>query len=543
MKNRFIQHLPLFWVLALSILFTQAQAQKDFYDVSTIQNIEVKFEQENWRYILDSLRFNGDAVLIGDVVVNGQSIEDAGVRYRATRSFQPGGSRNGLDILLNHVDANTNYQGYSAIKLSSALRDPSMVREVLGYEIAGQYMPAPKANYARVTINGKLYGLFVNVEAVDEGFVKRHFNETGGVMYRSAPKTDVKAQEGCRSNIFGSLQVDQSADCYRQNYELVMGFGFDPLLGLAKMLNEKPDDIASVLHVDRTLWMLAFNNAALNLNSYTGQFSSNYFLYRGKSGQFTPILWDLNLGFGSYKNTGVGSDLKLSSVIQLDPLLHSGNNERPLISKLLSNDLYKKMYLSHLMTINNDYLANEKYLNRAKELQQLIRQELTKDINWASFYTMAEFDQSLKMTIGKKSKIPGLAEVMTPRAEFLKKHPELNALPPSISDITIKHREKLSAVMVNTFKIQAKVGEFPKRVKIFYRFSSEEMFREALMNDDGKSSDETANDGIFSIDIPPYRDARAIEFYIMAENARMVTYNPSRYMYELHKTNLDELNQ
>ncbi|HRF40565.1 MAG TPA: CotH kinase family protein, partial [Saprospiraceae bacterium] len=95
------------------------------------------------------------------IVVNGQNIEDAGVRYRATRSFQPGGSRNGLDILLNHVDANTNYQGYSSIKLSSALRDPSMVREVLGYEIARQYMPAPKANYARVTINGKLYGLFV----------------------------------------------------------------------------------------------------------------------------------------------------------------------------------------------------------------------------------------------------------------------------------------------------------------------------------------------------------------------------------------------
>lgn len=542
MKNRFIRRISLFVAFSAGIFSTQAQTQKDFYDASVIQNIEIKFEQENWRYILDSLRFNGDAVLIGDVVVNGRTIEDAGVRYRATRSFQPGGNRNGLDILLNHVDANSNYQGYTSVKLSSALRDPSMVREVLGYEIARRYMPAPKANYARVTINGKLYGLFINVEAVDEGFVKRHFNETGGVMYRSAPRTDTKGQEGCRSNIFGSLQLDNSAECYRQNYELTMGTGFDPLYSLAKTLRDKPDDIANVLHVDHALWMLAFNNALLNLNSYTGQYSSNYFLYRGKSGQFTPILWDLNLCFGSYKNTGIGSDLKLTSVIQLDPLLHSNNSERPLISRLLSNDLYKKMYLSHLMTIANDYLTNDKYLNRAKELQQMIRPELVKDVNWASFYTMAEFDQSLKVTIGKKSRIPGLAEVMGPRADFLRKHPELTVLPPTISDISVKHREKLSAVMVNTFKIQAKVGEFPKRVRIFYRFNSDDAFREAQMHDDGKNADEAANDGIYGIDIAP-AGTRSIEFYIVAENARMVTYSPSRYMYEFHKTNLDELNQ
>lgn len=541
MKNRFIQ-LSAFLLFVCVTVAGKAQDQADFYDVGAIQQIDIKFEQKEWRYILDSLRFNGDDVLLGDVTINGKRIEDAGVRYRGTRAFQPGGKRNGMDILLNFIDQNTNYQGHQSIILSSALRDPSMVREVLGFEIARNYMPAPRANYAKVTVNGELYGLMVNVEPVDAAFVQRHFNESGSLIYRSAPKTEERAPEDCRSGIHGSLQVDNSAGCYRSNYQLTLGSGgFDPIFNLAKVLNEKTDEIAGVLDVDRALWMLAFNNVLLNLNSYTGQYSSNYFLIRNKLGRFTPVLWDLNLAFGSYKNTGTGSDLKPSAMIKMDLLLHENNAQRPLISKLLSNETYKKIYISHALDILDDYLVNDKYLTRARELQQLIRPELAKDANW--FYTMSEFDQSLKTTIGKTSKIPGLAEVMKPRADYLRKLPELLVLPPRISQVNVHQRERLSAVMVNTFKIQAKVEEFPRRVRIFYRFDENEAFREASMTDDGKSHDEAAGDGIFGIEIVPFRGARSIEFYIFAENALMVSYSPARYMYELHKTSLDELNQ
>ena len=541
MKNRFIQ-LSALLVFLLGSSVSQAQEQADFYDVGAIQIIDIKFEQKEWRYILDSLRFNGDAVLIGDVTINGKRIEDAGVRYRGTRAFQPGGKRNGMDVLLNYVDQNTNYQGYQTIVLSSALRDPSMVREVLGFEVARRYMLAPGANYAKVTVNGELFGIMVNVEAVDAAFTKRHFGDDARYIFRSAPKIDERAPAGCRSNIFGSLQVDNSADCYRQNYRLEWGTGgFDPIFNLAKFLNEKPEEMPNFLDVDRALWMLAFNNVLLNLNSYTGQYSSNYYLIRDKAGRFAPVLWDLNLAFGSYKNTGTGSDLKPAAMIKMDLLLHEKNAQRPLISKLLENETYKKMYIAHALDILDNYLVNDKYLTRARELQQMIRPELAKDANW--FYTMAEFDQSLKATIGKTSKIPGIAEVMKPRADYLRKLPELLVLPPRISQVHVQQRERLSAVMVNTFRIQAKVDGFPRRVRIFYRFDESEPFREAAMADDGNSHDEAAGDGIYGAEIVPFRGARFIEYYIFAENALMVSYSPARYMYELHKTSLDELNQ
>jgi len=42
-----------------------------------------------------------------------------------------------------------------------------------------------------------------------------------------------------------------------------------------------------VLNVDRTLWMLAFNNTIANLSSYSGQQSQNFYLYKDQYGQIT----------------------------------------------------------------------------------------------------------------------------------------------------------------------------------------------------------------------------------------------------------------
>ena len=111
--------------------------------------------------------------------------------------------------------------------------------------------------------------------------------------------------------------------------------------------------------MDHALWMLALNNVMVNLSSYTGNHSVNYFLYRDNSGRFQPLHWDLNLAFGSYKNTGNGSDLELKGLQNLDPLLHADNPYKPLISQLLKEPLYKKMYLSHIRQIVEDNFSNE----------------------------------------------------------------------------------------------------------------------------------------------------------------------------------------
>lgn len=517
-------------------------APAQLFDTDKIQDVKVTFKQNNWSYFLDSLRFNGDGLLPAVVELNGQKFQHAGVRYRGFKSFAPGTPRNPLHIVLDMKDKMETYQGYHVLKLSNTLRDPSVIREVLGYEIARTYMPAPKANFAKVTINGKMYGLMANVESVnEENFLNRYFASTDNAFFKANQDAGDKTTAGCKNNIYGSLEYDELATCYENNFEKISEHGTQELMNLAKVLNQETDKIESVLNVDVALWMLAYNNVIVNLSSYTGQHSVNYYLYQDDDGRFYPIVWDLNLAFGSFKNIGTGSDLKLKALQELDPMLQSDNPTKPLISKLLENPSYKKIYLSHIRTIVQEWFVSTKFDQRAKALQSIIRKDVAADPNKS--YTMDDFEASLYKTVGKKSKIPGLLELMTRRTSFLKNHPDLAVFPPDIVEVQVEKRKALSDTKMQHFHITAKVDKFPKRVELFYRLDGKGKFTQVTMLDDGKNDDAVANNNVFGVTIVPQNGEQSIEYYIWAENPGLISYSPANYMWEKHKATLEELNK
>lgn len=529
-------------LIALCLGYGSAHGQSyDFYAVDTIQELKISFEQDNWRYLLDSLRFNGSDMLLADLEINGKTFRDVGVRYQHTGAFKPGRKRNSLYIDLDFINTSHEYHGNRNIILSSALRDPSMLREVLGYEIARRYMPAPRANFARVQINDDYYGLFVNIEPIEDAFLERHFQSSEGALFLSRPSTDEPEPEGCKSNVNGTLQNDDRARCYLRNFNMFSESGWDELIELTRVLEEQPENIERILDVDNTLWMLAFNNVLVNLSSYTGQHSPNYFLYQKPDGRFVPMVWDLNLAFGSFKNTGNGSDLSLEALQELDPLLHADNPDKPLISKLLSNDLYRKIYLSHLRTIMRREFDKGDFEDRAKQLQELIREDFKTDEN--RYYSLENFNNSLDETIGERSQVPGIVAFMKDRTRFLKYHDQMRVVPPTIEGIEFERRVQFSSEMITDFKVRAKVEKMPKRVFIFYRFDEKDDFREARMFDDGEHNDREANDGIFGAVVEPEGGARQMQYFLFAENAGAVRFEPRRYMYEPLTADLDELNK
>ncbi|MEO1261215.1 MAG: CotH kinase family protein [Bacteroidota bacterium] len=525
----------IFLTVSVQFLISQKNIEvPDFYKTDKIQEIKITFKENNWQYVLDSLRFNGDGYQSAKVNINGQVFEGAGVQFRGTKSFRVGANRNPMNIRLNHTDEHQNLDGYTTVKLSSALRDPSMVREVLGYEIARNYMPAPWANYAKVTVNGEYYGLFVNIESVqDPAFRKRYFDGASNAFFKANEVLKNEDVDGCKNNIYGSLQYDEAEKCYMNNFRKFSKHGTGELLQMVKVLNQAPDKIGSMLNVDVTLWMHAFNNVLVNLSSYSGNRSVNYYLYKDNKNQFTPIIWDMNLAFGSYKNIGNGSDLKTRQLYSLDPLLHTDNELKPLIQRLLADPYNKKLYLSHVRTILYDYFENDKYLERAKELQSLITADFANDLN--RYYELDDFNNSLEKVIGRKSKVPGLKWLMDKRADFLKIHPQVSVLPSEITDINVQPRERMSVKQVDNFKISANVGQFPKKVVLHYRLEGKKEFKSVNMI--------SKEDGKFEVVVTPSMGERSIDYYIVAENASMVSHSPTNYMWEYHHVSLDELNK
>jgi hypothetical protein len=298
--------------------------------------------------------------------------------------------------------------------------------------------------------------------------------------------------------------------------------------------------VEKVLDVDRTLWMLALNNVMVNLNSYTGNHSVNYFLYRDGNGRFQPLHWDLNLSFGSYKNTGNGSDLELKGLQNLDPLLNADNPYKPLLSELLKDPLHKKIYLAHIRQINEENFLSGAYEKRAQELQGMIVVPFSEDKN--KTYSLDDFTRSLKETVGKKSKIPGLVELMGKRSKYLKAHPELTSLPSAISDVKVQGRGKFENQPLNAFNITAKADRFPKRMLLCYRFNKNEAFTTIPMSEDNTTTMASGMKAFTVMVEAKTRDAE-MEYYIIAENAGTVGFAPANYTQQAYKIKLSELNK
>ncbi|MCB0573238.1 MAG: hypothetical protein KDC61_01570, partial [Saprospiraceae bacterium] len=222
------------------------------------------------------------------------------------------------------------------------------------------------------------------------------------------------------------------------------------------------------------------------------------------------------------------------------PLLHADNPYKPLISKLLSDPLYKKMYVSHLRQIVYDYFYEGAYEKRAQELQGMIVIPFNDDKN--KLYSLDDFQRSLRNTIGKRSKIPGIVELMAKRVRYLKDHPELTVLPPEISEINVQGRGKFENQKLTDFRITAKADRFPLRMYIYYRFDDNSPFSMALMNEEA-SPNMPSGTKFFTATIDGKTNDAVLTYYLVAENAGSVAFAPVNYFKTPYMVKLSDLNK
>jgi hypothetical protein len=511
------------------------------FDKKTVGEIRLTLPSSDWVNMLDSMRIYGTDALPASVVIDGLRYDGASVRFRGDKSYTKGLKRNPFSIKLNSTSPGQNHQGYGSIKLSAAVRDPSMAREMLFHEIAAKYMPASQAAYTKLYVNEEYIGVFVNVESVDKQFFENNFGTSNGAAFKAGVDKKVEnLPTTCKQNIFGSLEYEDNLECYKGNFEMTSKGGWTELQELSRKLAQEPANVGQVLDIDRVLWMLALNNVMVNLSSYSGNYSLNYFLYRDGNNHFQPVHWDLNLAFGSYKNTGSGSDLDLRALQNLDPLLHSDNLYKPLVSQLLKDPLNKKIYLAHIRQINEENFLNGSYEKRAQELRGMIVVPFNEDKN--KTYSYDDFQRSLTGTVGKKSKIPGLTELMGKRSKFLKSHQELTKLPPGISEVSVKGRSKLEAQKLNAFLVSAQADKYPLRMHLYYRFSDKEAYTMVTMSEENTPG-LAAGVKTFVAQVEAKSPEAVLDYYILAENVGAARFMPANYTKQPYKIKLSELNK
>jgi len=424
----------------------------------------------------------------------------------------------------------TTEEGYKTLKLSNVFRDPSFVREALSYEIARDYMPASKCNFIKLYINDKYWGIYNSSQSVDGKFLREYYGDNDGTFFKcDPPNWKSKEKLNCEASDKASLQyVGDNLLCYNKFYELKSDtiIGWKDLIELTEALNNDDDELESLLDIDQTLWMLAFNNVLVNLDSYTGRLCHNYYLYKNDSGQFHPIIWDLNMSLGGFRFLGEGKQLVDKDLQKMSPFVHykNQNEKRPLVSHLLKNELYRKIYIAHIKSILEDHFTNGQYLKRAKEIQNQISEFVETDEN--RLYPYEDFQKNLDTTIviGKSTKIIGITQLMDARAEYLSNHPLLKKPAPSFIHSTYETQDSLVEISTTT--------SVAKQTWLFYRKDKTDFFHRVAMEKTGEQENNGISEHNWSQKIPY---SAGMQYYLVAEGERAAALSPAKAAKEFHQ--------
>lgn len=492
-------------------------AQSYFYSTDHIQEVRLTIKKERWPHYLDSLKESDGGRLLVTGAVDGQVFDTLGVRYKGNSSYHAPQKSDQIKLPFNiKLDYDSSpdglKEGFETLKLSNSFRDPSFLREVLAYEIARKYMPAPEATFAQLYINDDYQGLYQSVESIDKRFLRKYYGDSLGLLIKCDPIWNSVRPPDCpKGDGKSSLQyLGDDKACYVGLYEPKSEDVWDPLIDLTRILNKDPKKIESVLNVDQALWMLAFNNVIVNLDSYLGPFCHNYYLYQDTAGIFHPLIWDMNLAFGGFRSDGLGNVLSTPEMQELSMFLHykQGNEKRPLVVRLLKQDFYRKLYLAHIRTLVEEVFLSGWFEERARALHQAMAEYVQEDAN--KLYDQLAYDQNLEQTVAAGSEeVVGLFELMDARVEYVMNHPVMQKPAPYIEE------GRIEQVTDTELEITLQTEDADKAWLMCRPKGSTSLFNRKAMPDDGILPDQAEKDGIWTLVLPSHTDW---EYYFIVEN-------------------------
>jgi hypothetical protein len=185
--------------------------------------------------------------------------------------------------------------GYKSLNLLNQHEDPTYLSTILYSHIARQYIPAPKANFVKVVINGENWGIYTSVQQFDKVFLKENYNSEKGTRWK------VRGSPGGGG---GLTYIGDNIEDYKRHYEIKTKDdekAWKALVMLCKTIAQTPPEkleeaLKPMLDINGLLWFLALDVSLLNGDGYWIR-DSDYSIYLDDKGKFHMIPHDMNEAF------------------------------------------------------------------------------------------------------------------------------------------------------------------------------------------------------------------------------------------------------
>ena len=306
-------------------------------------------------------------------------------------------------LKLNKHEKGQTYHGLSKLLLNNNIWDATQMKDAIVYDMCRFIgLPAPLTNYARVTLNGKLFGYYLMVEPVDKNFCYRNWPDEVSNIYKPYHNLAYSGED-----MKGYADIADFAKV--KGGEASMQRVVAALKSVHEGKNlEKHIDLGSMVKY------MALQTIVVNFDCMTGRNTQNYYL-READGKISLIPWDYNLAWGGYpedenmegedmlegqgepmlpENAGMRSKEEVSRVVNfpIDTPFSADLSERTFFMKLLANEQFKARYYHYLDMLCNQYILGGEFGKTLSLINEEIGQLAGTEAN--AFYNNDRFHKA-----------------------------------------------------------------------------------------------------------------------------------------------------
>ncbi len=163
------------------------------FDESQIRTFRISLDPDDLAFLDENAQL--EQYVPGTVEYEGETVNSIGVRYKGSVGtlqlcFDDEGNRLcdklSFKLKINEYVDGQKLRGLKRVLLHSMQADASKMHDAIAYKLFRDVgVAAPRTAYANVELNGELLGIFLVVEAIDGGFVKRNFpSDPDGNLYK-----------------------------------------------------------------------------------------------------------------------------------------------------------------------------------------------------------------------------------------------------------------------------------------------------------------------------------------------------------------------
>ncbi len=161
--------------------------ESSLFDTDSVIEVDVSIDEDDWADLLENAI--NEEYYTCDVTVNGTTYKDVGFRAKGNTSLSMVASsdsdRYSFKISFDEYVDGQSCDGLSKLVLNNNYSDATMMKEAICYDMFA-YLGADASlyNYAKLSINGEYYGVYLALEPVEESFLLRNYGTDNGNLYK-----------------------------------------------------------------------------------------------------------------------------------------------------------------------------------------------------------------------------------------------------------------------------------------------------------------------------------------------------------------------